>query len=355
MDSVRKLLLEYKSCKNGLNIFYHGWVNKAELAESWATAEYWLYPCTFMETFCLTALEAALSKTLVITNGLAALQNTVGNRGLIIEGDPTTEKWQNETLEKLFEIMSQSSSEKHNQLIQSNYEWASNMSWASQANKLLDMYLLENKLEYKGMFNWTSNIPNHKETEIFISNINYFVSKQIPNPKVLEIGTYTGTSLINIIKMIPNSKGTGIDRWENYAENNSNILLNMKNNEIEKTFYKNVHISGLEDRIKAIKGNSTNELINLIKTNEQFDFIYVDGSYKCLDVYSDIILSWSLLSKGGIFVIDDYLLFENKIKNEPLECPFHAVNYFLENYSSEFTVLNKGYRVFLEKTPSKKV
>ena len=34
--------------------------------------------------------------------------------------------------------------------------------------------------------------------------------------------------------MIPNSKGTGIDRWENYAENNSNILLNMKNNEIEK-------------------------------------------------------------------------------------------------------------------------
>jgi hypothetical protein len=55
-----------------------------------------------METFCLTALEAASSKTFAITNDLAALQNTVGNRGAIINGDPTTQTWQDLALQKLF-------------------------------------------------------------------------------------------------------------------------------------------------------------------------------------------------------------------------------------------------------------
>ena len=349
MISIRALLEEYKSLNNGLNIFYHGWVSKAELAASWLTAEYWLYPCTFMETFCLTAVEAALSKTLVITNGLAALQNTVGNRGLIVEGDPTTKVWQEETLEKLFEIMKPSSADKHNQLIQQNYDWVKDMSWENQATKLLNEFLLVDKLEYRGMYNWTNDCPSNSK-EIFVSIIKQFVDKTFKSePKILEIGTYTGTSLINIVKLIPNSKGTGIDRWKNYNEDNIDMLLNIENNEIEKTFYRNVANSGLDDRIKGIKCNSTEALLNLIRKGEQYDFIYVDGSHKCLDAYSDMILAWPLLSKNGIFVIDDYIYGVDKIQDQPLEYPFHAVNHFLEMYKDEFTLLSKGYRVFLEK------
>ncbi len=40
---------------------------EAVLEDAWKTADIWFYPCTFMETFCLTALEAAKSKTFVIT------------------------------------------------------------------------------------------------------------------------------------------------------------------------------------------------------------------------------------------------------------------------------------------------
>ena len=347
MNTIRQLLNEYKNIENGLNIFYKGWVNKAELTESWMSAEYWLYPCTFMETFCLTALESALSKTLVITNSLAALQNTVGNRGLIIEGDPTTKEWQDNALKELIKIMSPSSHYKRNQLIQMNYEWASTMSWEKQANKLLDEYLLQNKLEYKGMLNWTNNLPNVKDKQLFISAINYFVSKQFSNPKILEIGTYTGTSLINIVQLIPNSTGIGVDRWKNYNE--TKLLENIENNEIEKIFYKNVFNSGLTNRIKGIKGDSKDVLIDFIKTNQQYDFIYVDGSHKCFDTYSDIILAWSLLSKGGIFIIDDYYYGLDKIKEQPFEYPYYSINAFLENYTSEYILLNKGYRVFLEK------
>ena len=141
MTHIRAFLEDYK---NNMNINCYGWVSKSELAEAWKTSEYWFYPCTFMETFCLTAVEAALSKTLAISNGLAALQNTVGDRGICIEGDATTLEWQDKALAALFAIMDSSNIEKKQQLISDNYNWASQMSWSNQANKLLTKYLISN-------------------------------------------------------------------------------------------------------------------------------------------------------------------------------------------------------------------
>lgn len=145
MVKVKDLLDEYKN-DNQLNIYYHGWVSKSELADAWITSEYWFYPCTFMETFCLTAVEAALSKTLAITNGLAALQNTVGTRGVCVEGDASTDEWQEKALHELFDIMgpSKEANSKRDELIDMNYKWASQMSWSNQANKLLTEFLFSN-------------------------------------------------------------------------------------------------------------------------------------------------------------------------------------------------------------------
>lgn len=155
MVKVRDLLEEYKQSEinngNKLNIHYYGWVSKSELACAWLDSEYWFYPCTFMETFCLTAVEAALSKTLAISNGLAALQNTIGSRGICIEGDASTEEWQNRAVNALFEIMGPSNEAKNrkDELIEMNYNWASKMSWSNQANLLVDKYLLVNKPSVK--------------------------------------------------------------------------------------------------------------------------------------------------------------------------------------------------------------
>lgn len=136
MVKVRELLASLTNH----NIYYHGWVNKTTLADAWKTSEYWLYPCTFMETFCLTAVEAALSKTLAITNGLAALQNTVGDRGICVEGDASTPEWQEKALFELFSIMEDKA--KREEVIERNHAWASTLSWESQANKLTSLHLL---------------------------------------------------------------------------------------------------------------------------------------------------------------------------------------------------------------------
>ena len=371
MIQIRQLLKEIKA----QNIVYHGWVSKPTLAKAWASADYWLYPCTFMETFCLTALEAAISKTLCITNGLAALQNTVGDRGICVEGDATTREWQESALTALFSIME--NREMRETLVDKNYKWVFNLTWENQALKLSNEYFLKNtktktnknrEIVDGGLKNWTHDLPqgqNAKET--FEKVIRFFVNNNSSeNPKVLEIGTYAGTSLIEILKQIPNSAGTAIDKWESYDEINKTQLINqdilktdktrksldtlknIKVNGIEQSFYHNVAAAGMQNRVRGIKGNSSSVLLDMVKQNVTYDFIYVDGSHKCLDVALDLFLAWQLLRDGGILAIDDYLYsLEKDLNVNVLEYPFHAVNHFLEAHKNEIVILEKGCRVFI--------
>jgi tetratricopeptide (TPR) repeat protein len=122
---------------NKPGIVNHGWVSKKELYDAWSKTEYWLYPCIFEETFCLTAYEAAISKTFVITNNLAGLSETVGNRGLIIEGDPTTTMWQDTFIER-FKGLNETFK---NQMILKNYNFV--RSWKEQTEKLMKHITLE--------------------------------------------------------------------------------------------------------------------------------------------------------------------------------------------------------------------
>ena len=116
--------------------------------------------------------------------------------------------------------------------------------------------------------------------------------------------------------------------------------------EVESSFYKNVQFEGLTNRISGIKGDSYEVLFEMMKENKMFDFIYVDGSHLLLDCYSDLILSWKLLEKGGILAIDDYLY--NKDQSV-INSPFEAVNHFLNKFQKEIKILHTGYRVFLQK------
>lgn len=347
MQQIRELLSTLSDSKYGIH--YHGWVSKQQLAEAWLTSDIWFYPCTFMETFCLTALEAASSRTFAITNDLAALQNTVGNRGCIIKGDPTTQEWQQTALEYIFFYMDENNRKLKEQHIENNYQWSIQLSWSQQAKKLLDEYILPNsRIEYKGMYNWTNDVPiGHKQS--FLDVIQYFnktYKKILSDEKihVLEIGTYTGISLINIVSMIPNSSGIGVDMWASYNENN--LLENMDTLEVEKSFYKNINTCGLRYRITGLKQDSTNALINFIQNKKVFDFIYIDGSHLLLDCYSDLVLAWTILEKDGILAIDDYLY---KKDSSILHSPFEAVNHFLKRYETKYQLLHKGYRVFLQK------
>jgi predicted O-methyltransferase YrrM len=103
----------------------------------------------------------------------------------------------------------------------------------------------------------------------------------------------------------------------------------------------------MENRMKHIKGDSADMLLKLIKEDKKYDFIYIDGSHKCIDCYADCLLGWQVLNNGGIMAIDDYL-YDSSNKNI-LEMPLYGAEHFLNRYKDEYNLINKGYRVFLQK------
>ncbi len=226
MQQIRELLAAMSDSKYGIH--YHGWVSKKELAEAWLSADIWFYPCTFAETFCLTALEAASSKTFVVTNDLAALQNTVGNRGCIIKGDPTTAEWQEEALNQLFYYLVSDidgkNDVKKNQLIDENFAWANSLSWESQAQKMLDTYILPNR---------TNNIVKMIETicsfkldcknDYHILKIGAFKGN-VPNDTLYS--TINCNSKVIFVEPVPSYYYELKDNYNKKFSNNNFIYLN---------------------------------------------------------------------------------------------------------------------------------
>jgi hypothetical protein len=134
MMEIKRLLNLYLSGDKAHTIYYYGWSDKKTLADSWLVSDIWFYPCIFKETFCLTALEAALTKTLAITTDLAALKNTVADRGVLIPIDDSS--WQTNALDILFSIKDEKTI-----LINKNFEWASKMSWEDRAKWFVEKFM----------------------------------------------------------------------------------------------------------------------------------------------------------------------------------------------------------------------
>lgn len=368
MKKVRELLDQYASCGT-YTIRYHGWVDKKTLADAWLSADVWLYPCTFKETFCLTALEAAATHTLVFTNDLAALQNTVSDRGVVVKGDPTGGDgvWQQKMLKEIGKYLSDPENERYITLRRRNWEWASQLTWKNQADKLVREYISipKNMVEYKGMYGWSQDAPpgSRDMFEKVLLNFWELYASGKQSVKVLEIGTYTGTSLIAILLYLTNAVGYGVDMWRDYVEvcegDNTRILNNITNLEVEASFYRNRDLLGLKDRMHGVKGDSHTILTSMLEHGKKFDFVYVDGSHSPIDTFTDCWLAWAMMPPGGVMAIDDYLYNNGQVDLPHLSvyakqgqvdhAPKKGVDHFLEKVKGRYELLGQGYRVFIRK------
>lgn len=204
---------------------------------------------------------------------------------------------------------------------------------------------MENKeLITIGMLGVFHNIPSPEDTQMFINVLKLL--RGINNPKILEVGTYAGVTITNIANMFPNASCYAIDNFSLH-ESELQICKQVEGKNFSLEDVKIAFLSNTEGKnITLIEKDSTLALKDLISKKEIFDFIYIDGSHTSIDTAIDIVLSWLLLSVGGILAIDDYLFipFENKEDN-----PKKAVHYFLKKFEGEYTILNLGYRIFLQK------
>ncbi len=71
-----------------------GKVDQQTLADEFLSAGVWAYPTWFSETSCITAMEAQAAGLRIVTSSIAALKETVGEYGVLIDGDWLSPEYQ---------------------------------------------------------------------------------------------------------------------------------------------------------------------------------------------------------------------------------------------------------------------
>ena len=121
------------------------------------------------------------------------------------------------------------------------------------------------------------------------------VSAMLKPKRILEIGTFTGYSTINL------AMGMG-----------EGILHTMEvNPELEEIIRRYIHEAGLDDRIILHIGDAMQIIPTL---NEQWDLIYIDADKPNYLNYYKMVLP--LVRTGG-FIIADNVLWDGKVTGDP--------------------------------------
>jgi glycosyltransferase involved in cell wall biosynthesis len=86
IDRLQRLLAAFAD----RGVVWRGRIPQNELATEFLQAGVWCYPTWFGETSCITAMEAHAGGLRIVTSDLAALKETVGERGILLDPDSET-------------------------------------------------------------------------------------------------------------------------------------------------------------------------------------------------------------------------------------------------------------------------
>jgi SAM-dependent methyltransferase len=160
--------------------------------------------------------------------------------------------------------------------------------------------------------------------------------------RYLEIGAFEGRNLAFLDWLLPGRLDVvAIDPWFNDAFN-----PDASYHAIEARFHRNMKLTrfkGLETR----RSFSGSELPLLRAAGDHFDLIYVDGSHAALEVLIDLSYCASLLTPGGMMILDDYWHDISDIGGPGVK---QAVDQFLRIFGRYFTVDAVYRQVVLTKT-----
>src|SRR5690348_12933320 len=74
-------------------VVHHGRMGQGDLARLHGEAWAWLYPTSFTEVSCITAMEAMAGGNVPVCSSVAALKETVGAGGYVVTGLPESRAW----------------------------------------------------------------------------------------------------------------------------------------------------------------------------------------------------------------------------------------------------------------------
>ena len=166
---------------------------------------------------------------------------------------------------------------------------------------------------------------------------------------ILEIGSFEGQSTCWMLENLIDHQESKIFCLDTFQGGEEHQTGEYGLESLFERFTHNVTQTGKEDFVQVLVGDSKNSLSHLICDELSFDFIYVDGSHRAKDVLADAVLSWMLLKKGGLMILDDYLwgVFEHDIASAPKM----GIDSFINCYAEELTIIRiaQNYQVCLFK------
>lgn len=168
-------------------IHYCGKIENDELIKEFQSSDIWFYPTHFEESYCISALEAQMAKCVCISTNLAALPETIGDRGILITEPLFSIEYKEKAINEIVKILNDN--ELKIKIQEKGYNWAIKQTWQKRAN---EWYKLFNKnLDLDFLEIGTSDIDtmiqdcDDNSIGISIEPIKYYLDK-LPNKKYVK-------------------------------------------------------------------------------------------------------------------------------------------------------------------------
>jgi predicted O-methyltransferase YrrM len=161
---------------------------------------------------------------------------------------------------------------------------------------------------------------------------------------VLEIGSWEGRSTLFFLNYLVNCRIACVDTFAGGDEHQKDPKYSALLTILEQRFDKNVE--EFRSRVEKIKAASHTALANLGIARRRFDLVYIDGSHRASDVYSDAVLSWALLNRGGLVIFDDYGW---PMGADEQDRPKLGIDVFLSSFLTQYALVARGYQMIVRK------
>jgi predicted O-methyltransferase YrrM len=166
----------------------------------------------------------------------------------------------------------------------------------------------------------------------------------------LEVGAFEGLTSNYIVEnlLIEKGKLICIDPLTDVYLNDKLSSLDKKKNIEDFSYFKDQYSRFINNtkeyldngKIELIREFSSQAFPKLIeKSNNKFDFIYIDGDHRPESVYQDAINSFELCKKNGYILFDDYKWCDTHI----------GIDKFLEEFQERLIIVFKNYQVLIQK------
>ena len=171
----------------------------------------------------------------------------------------------------------------------------------------------------------------------FLASYRYLF-QHIVDFRALEIGSRDGRVtcwLLDNLLLSQSAHITCLDRFEGLSDGQSLLTR----------FEANIVRTGAAEKVQKIAGNPCDGLRSL--SHHSYQFLYIGGMKTASETLEIAVLSWSLLTVGGLIVFEDYGV--NTAQSPTQLLPKSAIDTFMTLFENKLKRLHQGGVLLLEK------